>query len=353
MRKVGLLALEAQRSGGLLAVEDMMDALDSEFAKVTQVEQNSEIRAALEAISVTTQSPSAMIAEVRVLLQARYSLVAAGQRKDLVESDLRSFVMEKVQKGAEAFAWMKPFQQKLTDADFLGKDLDQWSRQFRILEQAREYTEGVAAAAAAGGSADLQRGRGPRVSRTHTINAIDDDSEDEGGSGGASGGSGVAALGVQVAALADMVRALGTVPRQRPDWRSPEWVVQYGVIGYPAPADRSRPDVKVGEIWRRAGVAIPEGCPTEPSSMVGHLCPCNARRGIPRDMWFWHHDARQFAGDPRRPPAGVRTGWAYMHRIGKCSLAYEEGHKLGRADPAANGRLLDALPAGAMDCIGA
>ena len=34
-----------------------VEALDGEFAKVTQVEQNSEIRAALEAISVTTPLP--------------------------------------------------------------------------------------------------------------------------------------------------------------------------------------------------------------------------------------------------------------------------------------------------------
>ena len=42
---------QAQRRGGLLAVEDMVDALDGEFAKVTQIEQNSEIRAALEALT--------------------------------------------------------------------------------------------------------------------------------------------------------------------------------------------------------------------------------------------------------------------------------------------------------------
>ena len=345
LRKVGLLATEAQRNGKLLAVEDMMDALDNEFAKVTSSEQHSEIRAALEAISVTSQSPSAMLAEARVLYQARYSSLADTQREELVEGDLRAFIMEKIEKGAEVFAWMKPFQAKLTDADFLAKDLKQWSRQFLILERTAEYVDGFTAAATAE----------PPRSRRARINLVDDEGDE-----GDEPPSEIAALGEQVAALADMVRQLGATPPGRmgatprpPDWRTQEWVTQCGVVGFPAPADRSRPDIKIGEIWRRAGVAIPEGCPRDPTSMVGHLCPCNARRCIPESMWFWHPDARQFAADPRRPPASMKSGFGYFHRLGKCSRAYEEGHRLGRANPAANGRLLDPLPAGVTDCIGA
>ena len=69
-------------------------------------------------------------------------------------------------------------------------------------------------------------------------------------------------------------------------------------------------------------------------------------------MWFFHPDSEQAKnGENAKPPVGVKNfGW--MHMLGKCSYAYAKGHELGRAN-STNVRLLDPLPTGSNDCIGA
>jgi hypothetical protein len=358
--KVRLAVRSARRQQRMTTATEVLELMDEGFAKSTVVERDREIQRELEKISASSHKPSSMLVEVRDLYAQKFAAVESATRDSLIDNALRSFVISAVQKGATDFEWMRPFRAKLDDIDFMDGGLDKWDRQFKLLEEDPAYRAGFAWAATlpAEGSnaANPPRSR----ARAREVSFVDhDDTDGPGGDGRVAGvlsemSSRLAGLEARIAAIPSASGAGGDRTRRDPadNWASQEWVAKYGVVGFPAPGDKLRRDVMVGEIFRRAGLAIPEECPRQPSAMVGFHCPCNQIRRIPANMWFYHEQAKEFKDDPRRPPPGAKAGtFAYMHRLGKCSTAYKLGHELGRAN-AAHAQLLQPLTQSATDCIG-
>ena len=345
LAKIKRTALDYNRGGRTMPTLKFFELIDGEFGKETAFERDHEIKAKLSDISITKHPPSAIISLAASLYAQHYASIAEeNARASMVNRGVQSLVSEKISSGAKEYAWVRPFKSKLLDADFQSKPLDHWTAQFKLFEATAEFTEGQRIAQ--GASRVTKRGTVPSWGRSTSIN---DDNEGDEEPHDSIKVAAIHELQSTVEALQSQIAAIGGT---RISWRSAEWVTLNGVAGYPAPGDSMRKPIMVGAIWRTAGVPIPADCPREPSALVGFLCPCNHARKIPENMWFFHPDSEQAKnGENAKPPVGVKNfGW--MHMLGKCSYAYAKGHELGRAN-STNVRLLDPLPTGSNDCIGA
>ena len=347
LAKIQRSVVDHGRNGQSPSLTMILDEMDLEFAKVTAMERDHEIKNQLDAISVVKHSPSVMVSLAQSLYMQQYqSITDATVRQRVVLRDVQSLVSEKIRIGASQYEWMDPFRQKLLDTGFQRASMSEWVAQFKVYESTAEFKRGQQDAARMAPS-DSRR---TVVNKGKGINAVFNEE------GGESDGS-IAAIGELQATIGELQAKIAALSGTQqgpgsPSWRTLEWVARFGVVGYPAPGDTQRKPIKVGIIWRKAGIAIPASCPKEPSAMVGFHCPCNHIRKIPEDMWFYHPDSQQFKdGANSVPPPGARNfGW--MHALAKCMHAYAEAHKLARADPALK-YLLDPLPMGCVDCIGA
>lgn len=343
------------RQGDIMPIVKALAEFDHEFAKLTAVERNLELQQALNRVTVLTTTPSGMIPKVTSLYQQIYASVPDDDtRAALVDRNVRNFMLEQIKDGSDGHDWLMPFATKLTDTDFVGKDLSEWARQFKHFEAQSSFKRGRAAASSQPApAAPSVRGSRP----AGRVNAITNDDDDEASSSADQFKLNFASLQRQLTHMQDQIATInggttgGAAPA--PKWDSPQWVALYGVVGFPPPGDQSRKDIMVGEIWRQAGVPIPPGCPKDPGAFVGSLCPCNHIRQIPPAQWYWHPHSKEYKdGDNRKPsPGAPPSSYAYMHRLGKCVHAYKHGHLLGRADPT-KAHLLDPLPPGCTDCIG-
>jgi hypothetical protein len=347
LAKIQRSVVDYGRNGQSPSLTMILDEMDLEFAKVTAMERDHEIKNQLDAISVVKHAPSVMVSLAQSLYMQQYQSIAdTAVRQRVVLRDVQSLVSEKIRTGASQYEWMDPFRQKLLDTGFQRASMSEWVAQFKVYESTAEFRRGQqdAARATPGDSKRAMMNKGKGINAVH-----DEDGGDDAGSIAAIGElrTTIGELQAKIAALSGTQQGPGS-----PSWRTIEWVATFGVVGYPAPGDSQRKPLKVGLIWRKAGVTIPAGCPKEPMALVGFHCPCNHFRKIPEDMWFYHPDSRQFKdGANAKPPPGAKNfGW--MHALSKCMHAYAEAHKLARADPTLK-YLLDPLPMGCVDCIGA
>ena len=107
-----------------------------------------------------------MIALAQALYGQQFASVAdSTTREQLVVDAVRTFITQKIEEGAVEHEWVRVFDAKLRDSDFVSKPLAEWGRQFRMYERMPDFIQGQAAGgSAAAASARMRQPRQPRVS---------------------------------------------------------------------------------------------------------------------------------------------------------------------------------------------
>ena len=336
-----------KNESGLLSganTANLLNLFDCAFAAPTRFSNYRQLEEALNELSFERGvPPSAALVRMRQLINMHEGADSRG-----VWEKTSSHISTQLSKQLNNHEVLRPFVDKIMDADFAERSFDDWHKQFLIYEDDIRFKDALASVKSrVGGQVSTrpqtmpktrhneQSGQTQLLNRIAALERARDSSEPPQGRDWLSG---------QVASASASI-ATGTSRGTGSFGFDEAWVLKEGVPGKPAPSSREKWPLWTAKVCEALNVSMPEGMPRG-DVMVGSKCPVCAERGvIPSDNWYYHPNNPAFVenGSRERPQNKPRCSW--MHHHSKCSYLWAKVHKHVKLNPN-DAYLFDKLPEG-------